>query len=165
MIQKWKKLKKNEKGLTLIELLAVLVILGIIAAIVIPLIANVISDSRDKAILADASNIISAAKLAHANGEGTEDNTAGTITFKKDILSKYMDKKVKLANDDKVTYTKSSGEWTIKYSNLKKIKNEDLKTGLGISNNDDETTDDLINDYLDDNAFTNKGNNGGGGGE
>ena len=39
---------KNEKGLTLVELLAVIVILGIIAAIAVPSIGNIIDNSRDK---------------------------------------------------------------------------------------------------------------------
>lgn len=42
-------LKRNQKGLTLIELLAVLVIVGIIAAIAIPAIGSTISNSRVKA--------------------------------------------------------------------------------------------------------------------
>ena len=37
---------KNEKGLTLVELLAVIVILGIIAAIAIPSIGNIIENTR-----------------------------------------------------------------------------------------------------------------------
>ena len=36
----------NEKGLTLVELLAVIVILGIIAAIAIPSIGNIIENSE-----------------------------------------------------------------------------------------------------------------------
>lgn len=60
---------KNEKGLTLIELLAVIVILAIIAAIAIPAIGNIISNSKSKAILSDATQIISSAKTAIADGE------------------------------------------------------------------------------------------------
>lgn len=40
---------RNKKGLTLIELLAVIVILGIIAAIAVPAIGSVIANSRTKA--------------------------------------------------------------------------------------------------------------------
>lgn len=53
----------NEKGLTLVELLAVIVILGIIAAIAIPAIGNIIENSRVKAIKADALMVLSAADL------------------------------------------------------------------------------------------------------
>ena len=63
-MKKFTKIFKNEKGLTLIELLAVIVILAIVAAIATPAIGNIIDNSRDKAILADASSVLSAAKLA-----------------------------------------------------------------------------------------------------
>ena len=49
---------KNEKGLTLVELLAVIVILGIIAAIAVPSIGGIIQDSRVKAVKADAQNVL-----------------------------------------------------------------------------------------------------------
>ena len=54
---------KNEKGLTLVELLAVIVILGIIAAIAVPSIGNIIENSRQKAIIADALNAMESANL------------------------------------------------------------------------------------------------------
>jgi len=150
MIQKWKKLKKNEKGFTLIELLAVLVILGIIAAIVIPLIANVINDSRDKAILADASNIISAAKLAQADGKGEENG--GTITFDKNTLDKYLDK-VTMDAADQVTYSNTDG-WQITYARFNDIKSGDLKNFLGIDDKNTTVSEDKINQALEGNIST-----------
>lgn len=54
----------NEKGLTLIELLAVIVILGIIAAIAIPSIGGLIDNSKKDAHVANAQQMINAAKIA-----------------------------------------------------------------------------------------------------
>ncbi len=54
---------KDERGLTLVELLAVLVILGIIAAIAIPSIGGIIQNSKEDAVKADAIAILEAAKL------------------------------------------------------------------------------------------------------
>lgn len=63
----WKdKLKhqlKSEKGLSLIELLAVIIILGIIAAIAIPTIGNVIANTRAKAVVSEAIMAINASNL------------------------------------------------------------------------------------------------------
>ena len=71
MFKNMKKQLNNEKGLTLIELLAVIVILAIIAAIAVPAIGKVIANSQDKAILADASNILAGAKIAVVDGACT----------------------------------------------------------------------------------------------
>lgn len=63
-MKKWlQKRLKNEKGLTLVELLAVIVILGIIAAIAVPSIGGVIDNTRIKAAKADAINAIEAGKI------------------------------------------------------------------------------------------------------
>lgn len=59
----------NEKGMTLIELLAVIVIIAIIAAIAIPAISNIIQNSREDALVADAQNVLSAATLYFAENE------------------------------------------------------------------------------------------------
>ena len=58
-----KKKLGNEKGMTLIELLAVIVILAIIAAIAVPAISNIIDNSRVGAIKSDAQNVMSASEL------------------------------------------------------------------------------------------------------
>ncbi|MCH4825625.1 MAG: prepilin-type N-terminal cleavage/methylation domain-containing protein [Planococcus sp. (in: firmicutes)] len=57
----------NEKGMTLIELLAVIVIIAIIAAIAIPAIGNIIENSRVGAIKSDALNVIAASNLYYAD--------------------------------------------------------------------------------------------------
>lgn len=88
MFQVLKKRIKNEKGLSLVELLAVIVILGIVAAIAVPSIGNIINNQRDKAVLAELSNAISSAKIAYVDGvckdegEGTceEDDLEFTAT-------------------------------------------------------------------------------------
>ncbi|MGA4718558.1 type II secretion system protein [Fictibacillus nanhaiensis] len=61
-----KKYAKNEKGLTLIELLVVIVILGIIAAIAVVSIGGIVGKTRDKAAVTEAVQIINAAKLAQS---------------------------------------------------------------------------------------------------
>lgn len=134
-MQKHVKQLKNEKGMTLIELLAVLVILGIIAAIAIPMIGNVINDSRDKAILADAQTILSGAQIAYSNGDGTKstkDNKT-VITFDSSILAPYVEG-VTLDANDKVVYNVDDKEWTITYKKLGEMKKQ-KKYGL----TDDDT--------------------------
>lgn len=79
MLQKCRKMLKNEKGLTLIELLAVVVILGIIAAIAIPSIGNIIQKSKDDAHVANAQQIMSAARLALANNDVTVTDNKITV--------------------------------------------------------------------------------------
>ncbi len=63
MFQQMKKRIKNEKGLTLIELLAVIVILAIVAAIAIPAIGNIIDNSRIKTAKADVVNVLNGANI------------------------------------------------------------------------------------------------------
>lgn len=75
MFQVLKKRIKNEKGLSLVELLAVIVILGIVAAIAIPAIGNIIENSRYNAVKSDAINVLNAANLYF-----TEDPTKTSAT-------------------------------------------------------------------------------------
>lgn len=119
MMRQHLKQMKNEKGMTLVELLAVLVILGIIAAIAITLIGNVIENSRNKASANEALNIINAAKMAYSNseyGQGSSEtnydpNKATTFTYKMNDLTAYLD--ATKNKDFTVTFTKATGEWKI----------------------------------------------------
>lgn len=80
-----KKLVKNEKGLTLVELLAVIVILAIVAAIAVPAIGNVIENSRYKATKSDAITVLNAANIYFTENSDKSEvtieelNTAGYL--------------------------------------------------------------------------------------
>ncbi|WP_099352108.1 prepilin-type N-terminal cleavage/methylation domain-containing protein [Fredinandcohnia onubensis] len=71
----FKKVLKNQKGLTLIELLAVIVILGIIAAIAVPAIGNVINNTKLDAVKADALQVLESSNLALAS-QGVPDDAS-----------------------------------------------------------------------------------------
>lgn len=63
MVNKFKALLKKEKGFTLVELLAVIVILGIIVAIAIPAIGNIIENARGDAEAQQITLVEDAARL------------------------------------------------------------------------------------------------------
>jgi type IV pilus assembly protein PilA len=76
----------NEKGMTLIELLAVIVIIAIIAAIAIPAIANIIENSRVGAIKSDAQNALGAANIYFTE----VDDPDGVVTVGELLGANYM---------------------------------------------------------------------------
>lgn len=76
---------KDQKGLTLIELLAVIVIIAIIAAIAIPAIGNLIENSRNGAVKSDFQNA-----LASANIYFTDNPSETTVTLDK-LKTGYLD--------------------------------------------------------------------------
>ncbi|BAK18076.1 Tfp pilus assembly protein, major pilin PilA [Solibacillus silvestris StLB046] len=107
MFKTLKKRIKNEKGLSLVELLAVIVIMAIIAAIAIPAIGNIINTSRDKSQVSDALSIIAGAKLAHIeNGCGDTGCAEGN---EKGNLEEFVDGK----DVSTVTVTLDGSEWKI----------------------------------------------------
>lgn len=75
-------LKKDQRGLTLVELLAVVVILAIVALIAFVSIGNVIENSRKDAHIANAQQVIAAAELEQAS---TGDVPTGTLS--EDLLN------------------------------------------------------------------------------
>ena len=88
-----KKLVKNEKGLTLVELLAVIVILAIVAAIAVPAIGNVIENSRYKAAKADAITVLNAANIyfTEKQTEGANGKAVETVTIEQLNTAGYLE--------------------------------------------------------------------------
>ena len=121
-----KKRLSNEKGLTLVELLAVIVILGIIAAIAVPSIGNIIQNSREKAVIADAQNTLAAANL-YFTENGSKDGDTVSLDKTGDtegLVGTYLDDKGQL---DSATVTKASSGNTITFEGTAGTKKISLK--------------------------------------
>ncbi|MED3571445.1 type II secretion system protein [Cytobacillus praedii] len=99
MLKNLKKRLKDQRGLTLVELLAVIVILGIIAAIAVPSIGNIIAKSKFDASKADALQVLNAANLYMTETGETKKDDLG-----KDALSTYI-------NGDDIVNLKEG--WTV----------------------------------------------------
>src|SRR5690625_3691386 len=125
---------KNERVLTLVELLSVIVILAIIAVIAFVFIGGIIENSKKDAHIANAQQIISAAKLHEATG-GEKDFTGEGMSVDKLIKENYLDEVL--------------DPWTkAKYEGLEnaKVTKEDNKLKLSsfnASGNCDITADEL----------------------
>ncbi|WP_079509915.1 type IV pilin protein [Mesobacillus jeotgali] len=109
MLRAIKKRMKDQRGLTLVELLAVIVILGIIAAIAVPSIGNVVQKSKEDAIKAEALQIINAARLF-----SIETSIPSGGVSQVELEPKYLDS------------TDNFDEYSVKY-----VGNELLLTGDG----------------------------------
>ena len=115
---KIRKGKRNTNAFTLIELLAVIVILAIIALISIPIMLNVIEESRDKANIDSTYGLKNAADLYFS-----EHMADGSIPFDTDILNdlRLTGKKP----DDGYVILNEAGEVSLaaKYNNKCYVKN------------------------------------------
>ncbi|MQR94845.1 type II secretion system protein [Fictibacillus phosphorivorans] len=130
-----KKYAKNEKGLTLIELLVVIVILGIIAAIAVVSIGGIIGNTKDKAKVTEAVQIINAAKLKHSTDGALPSDGSWDATDLAENISNVK------STGWTVTWTQSGG-YTIKGHNSATLQG----IGKAATDNVPEKT---LTDYLD----------------
>jgi len=109
MKQKLQNRLKNEKGLTLVELLAVIVILGIIAAIAVPSIGGILDNTKVKAAHADAQNVLAAASLYFADNTGTTGTDASSVTLSVLKTDGYIESEGTFLTSSAVTVSKVDG--------------------------------------------------------
>lgn len=136
---------KDQKGLTLIELLAVIVILAIIAAIAIPAIGNIIQNSRNGAVKADFQNAISAVNIYVADNGAVPDSAipaemtdfwtnyvedSGTLTESTIVFDRNATNDITIAGDA-VSNDKDYKVSTMTTSQLGGIANKDFTSGDG----------------------------------
>lgn len=96
-------IKKKNKTFTLAELIAVIVILGIVALITIPLVLNLVNDSRNDALKITAKNLADGAKdNAMSIGDGEQLEISGKLPSNGTIM----------VNENLETATSQYGTWT-----------------------------------------------------
>lgn len=123
---------KNERGLTLVELLAVIVILAIVAVIAFVFIGGIIDNSKKDAHIANAQQIISAAKLHEATGgfSGSDTEMAVSELIEEQYLEAIIEPWTK--DEYKSTQATESGE-----SDAKVTKTDNVFTLSGFVPNEE----------------------------
>lgn len=139
LVNRFKKLK-NERGLTLVELLAVIVILAIVAIIAFVFIGGVIENSKKDAHISNALQIIQAAKIHEASGGNAEG-----MSVKELIDKRYLDSlldpwaKAPYTSVDDATITKSGNELGISGFNSNEGECKITATETQLSQGDRDT--------------------------
>lgn len=125
LAQAMRRMRKDEKGFTLIELMVVIVIIGILAAIAIPQFANIINNSRVKADVATGKTMKDAVDRYYTDNGSYPSPTdtsglVGVLTTATTNGTVYLNSKPTVAQNannaninNVFTYTPSTGNITV----------------------------------------------------
>jgi len=86
-----RRLISSEQGLTLIELLAVIVILGIMAAIAVPAVGGLIEKSRTQSFVSNSYAVKDAATYYLKDRVANDDDVGGQITYELLVEEGFLD--------------------------------------------------------------------------
>lgn len=104
--------KTNKKGTSLVELLAVIVIMGIIAAIAVPTVGALLKNTRKKAAASDVLTLVQSVDTFLAGADATDKTTIG-VSGGSFTLSKTDTTKVAaIFDEDKATIDATAGTIT-----------------------------------------------------
>lgn len=116
-----RKIMKNDKGFTLIELMVVVVILGVLAAVAIPQFAGKSDTAKENAAKADLKTITNALEMYYFDNEDYPDQTTlGNLSgIDSDLVPGYL-KKLPVdpwGNQYQYQHTNNSGSYTLYSTN------------------------------------------------
>lgn len=116
-----KKMKNDNKGFTLVELIVILVILAILAAILVPALLGYIDEAKQKQIVLEGKSVYTAAQAVASEMYAKNDSPENIGNYSSRILkmadvdtSKISAIKVGFAEDYNSTAT-THGMWTVNY--------------------------------------------------
>lgn len=142
MFHMLKKKLKDQRGLTLIELLAVIVILGIIAAIAVPSIGKLIKNTENKAVVSEGIQIINAAKMYVSEKTPVAGEIADTT------LSPYLDNVKTTSAGFKVVLTiGTDGKYSYALKSHPAVALADTGDGIGGTTKDSLAQEKELLDY------------------